>query len=145
MIVIDASLATKWFLMEAESSAADAFLADHEADGICGPDLLAIEVSRAIVAAVNARRIDPTAGRDAVAAWLESIDAGRIEVYRSTSDAIARSVAVALRLGHPLSDCIYLTLAMDRGLDLVTCDAKFQRKTIAVYPRVRLLGEVSAR
>ena len=47
MIVVDASVAVKWFLVEAGSEAAPALL-ETESE-IVGPDLLLIEVAGAIV------------------------------------------------------------------------------------------------
>lgn len=54
MIVVDASLATKWFVHEAYSDQAEALLLDRERE-LCGPDILAAEVCRALVAAANFR------------------------------------------------------------------------------------------
>lgn len=42
MIVVDASLATKWFLNEADSDRARRFLNDKQGQ-LCGPDVLAID------------------------------------------------------------------------------------------------------
>ena len=56
MIVVDASIAAKWFLAEQGSIQALAFLARFEGE-LCGPDLLEVEVCRTLVAAANARRI----------------------------------------------------------------------------------------
>lgn len=52
-----------------------------------------------------------------------------------------QAALLALDLGHPFKDSIYLALAVDLGCDLVTCDARFAKRAKEVWPRVRMLGE----
>ena len=140
MIVVDASLGAKWFLNERDSDRARSFLREHSGQ-ICGPDMLAIEVSRALVAAANARRIGKDTARAAMSIWLESVDSEALILYPTTSMLIQRSVDIALDIGHPLADCLYLALAIDLDCDLATCDAKFQAKAAAAHSRVKLLAD----
>lgn len=142
MIVVDASLAAKWFLNEADSARAISFLRERKGQ-VHGPDMLGVEVSRAMVAAANARRVDAGFARAAIALWLESLDSGAVILHPMTSTLIRRSVDIALDLGHPLADCLYLALAIDRDCDLATCDAKFQAKAAPLYPCVKLLADFS--
>ena len=104
---------------------------------------MAIEVSRALVAAANARRIDISTARAAIAIWLESIANEAVTLHPSDPRLIQRGVDIALDLGHPLADCIYLALAIELDCDLATCDAKFQAKATSLYPRVKLLSDFS--
>jgi predicted nucleic acid-binding protein len=53
---------------------------------------------------------------------------------------MAQAAALALDLGHPLKDCVYLAMAMELGCDLVTCDARFAEKACEAWAGVRLLG-----
>ena len=48
---------------------------------------------------------------------------------------------LAIDLGHPLKDCIYLALAMELGRPLITSDAMFAAKARNIYPAVQVLGE----
>lgn len=139
MILVDASLAVKWFIDEADRDLAFAFLAEFETD-IAGPDFLAIEVSRALVAAVNSRRVEAETGRAAIGSWLAAIAEQRIRLLPTDVGIIQRGIGIALDLGHPLSDCLYLALALDRGVDLVTCDARFHARATSHYPGIRLLN-----
>ena len=52
MIVVDASLAVKWFLTEAGSDAASAVLA-MRARSLAAPDLIIVEVAAALVRRAN--------------------------------------------------------------------------------------------
>ncbi len=142
MIIVDASVAVKWFIDELDSDLALDFLDRFDAE-VAGPDFLAIEVSRALVAAVNARRIDADQGRTALREWLAAIAEQRIALLPVDVGIIDRGVEIALDLGHPLSDCLYLALAVDHDVDLVTCDARFHTRAAAFHPRVRLLTRPS--
>lgn len=140
MIVVDASLATKWFLNELDSEQSRNFL-NRMRGQLCGPDVLALEVSRALVAAANGRRVDARDVRSAIDLWLRKVSVEALTLYPVARDMIQRSADIALQLGHPLTDCVYLTLAIDLDCDLATCDAKFQAKASPIYPRVKLLAE----
>jgi predicted nucleic acid-binding protein len=46
---------------------------------------------------------------------------------QSTELFAGRALALALELDHPVYDCIYLALAENRGIPLVTADQRFLR------------------
>jgi predicted nucleic acid-binding protein len=142
MIVVDASLAVKWFLAEPDSEGALAFL-DRHRRALCGPDLLAIEVCRALVTAANTRRVSAEAAKVRIAAWLSRLKQDELRLYHADATRLQRATDLALDLGHPLADCLYLALAIELECELATCDAKFQAKAAPIYPRVKLLSEFS--
>lgn len=142
MIVVDASLATKWFVAEADSDRAVAFLRDHEV-ALCGPDILLTEVCQALVAAANSQRMTGSAVRAAIDVWLDKLESHDLPLHATGWSRARRGTDIALDLGHPLADCLYLALAIDLDCDLVTCDAKFRDKAMPRYPRIRLLAEIS--
>ncbi|WP_353203613.1 type II toxin-antitoxin system VapC family toxin [Sphingomonas sp.] len=140
MIVVDASLAVKWFLTEPDSNLALDLLERAEPD-LCGPHFLGQEVCRALVAAANARRVEAVTARSAIRVWLARIESGQMPLHPVDWRMVQRATNIAIDLGHPLADCIYLALAIELDCELATCDAKFQAKASAVYPRVRLLSD----
>lgn len=142
MIVVDASLAAKWFLNEEDSGRARGLFRHHTGQ-LCGPDLLAIEVSSALVAATNARRMQALGAIAMITFWLDSVSVEALTLHPVTSRLIKRGVDIGIEIGHPLADCIYLALAIDLGCDLVTCDAKFHMKAASAHPRVKLLADFS--
>ncbi|OYU14757.1 MAG: hypothetical protein CFE37_09085 [Alphaproteobacteria bacterium PA4] len=142
MIVVDASLAAKWLLWEADSQAALQFLGRHR-DEICGPDILFVEVASAIVRRGN---MDKRLGEDALRAldkWTQSWRDHAVRPYPVTPQRLFDAGKLALALGHQIYDCLYLALAIELDGELVTCDIKFAEKAIGVWPRVRLLADVA--
>ena len=141
MIVVDASLAAKWIIVEPNSAAALAFL-EECTEPLVAPDLIAIEVSSAIVRRANMDKALSETMRDANARWASLLDAGTISLRRPTSGDILEAANLAINIGHPLKDCIYLALAMELDCELITCDARFAEKAKGVWARVRGLGAV---
>lgn len=139
MIVVDASLAVKWFREEGNSDLAEQFFLHHLGD-LVAPDQFAIEVGAALVRSANMeKRARPMMERS-IAKFAGMITDGAIELRRSTAGQFFEATKIALNLGHPLKDCIYLALAMELGCELVTCDAQFAVKAKGVWAGVRVLG-----
>jgi predicted nucleic acid-binding protein len=140
VIVVDASIAAKWFLDEQQSDTADLFLSRFGGE-LCGPDLLRVEVCGAIVAAANARSVTVTQARAAIERWLDRIERGDVPLHATDGGEMRAAVDLAMQLGHPLKDCIYLALADQLGCPLATADAKF-RDRVADPARVKLLADM---
>lgn len=138
MIVVDASLAVKWMLWEADSPHALSFL-QAPAREIAAPDLIFIEVAGVIVRQGNMNKTIQADALRALQKWTVAWSAHVVKNYRVTQRRLFRASSVALQLGTPLKDCIYLALAMELSCDLATCDARFRDKAIALYPHIRLL------
>lgn len=139
VVIVDASLAVKWFLDEPLSDAAGEILARHTGHIVC-PDIMPVEVSGALVRnanAVKSSRANIVVALDRFAALFAD---GDISARRTSSVEMRECADLAIKLGHPLKDCIYLALAMEMECDLITCDAKFAAKTKEVWDRVRVLG-----
>ena len=140
MIVVDASLAVKWYVRESLSTQALALALRHEGD-IAVPDVFVTEVMGALVRRAN---IDKTLRTDSEASlrrFAAVFEEQTIKAQRSNPAIMAHAANLALDLGHPLKDCIYLALAIELGCDLVTADARFAAKAKGVWDRVRVLGE----
>ncbi|MBY0392330.1 MAG: type II toxin-antitoxin system VapC family toxin, partial [Novosphingobium sp.] len=118
MIILDASVAVKWFIREISSDEADRLLGS--AEPLFAPDLFVIEVAAALVRKANMDKSNRSASEAGLASFGEMLahDVVRIEATRMP-DMMAAS-RLALDLGHPLKDCIYLALAMKMGCELLT-------------------------
>ncbi len=139
MIVIDASLAVKWFLKEADSDLAGELFAEFLGQ-IAVPTLFGIEVAAALVREGNIDKPNSGTMRQAIEKIVSFLSNGSLETVMQAPSQLARAAYLALDLGHPLKDCIYLALAMELGCDLVTCDARFAAKAKGVWAGVRVLG-----
>ena len=140
MIVIDASLAVKWFLKEADSDPAGELFAEFIGQ-IGVPALFGIEVAAALVREGNLDKPNSGVMRQAVDQLAGYLADGSLETIVQGPMQLAKAANMALDLGHPLKDCIYLALAIELGCDLVTCDARFAAKAKGVWSGVRVLGE----
>lgn len=138
MIIVDASLAVKWFCDEDDSESADLFYAGN-AGSLVAPDLFAIEVAAALVRNGNIIKETRPLMERALLAFSAMLAVGSVELVTTTSARLQRASTLALDLGHPLKDCIYLALAMDKQCDLVTCDVQFAAKARLVWAGVRTL------
>jgi predicted nucleic acid-binding protein len=138
-IVIDASLAVKWYLLETDSRLARNILAQHFGE-ILVPTLFGIEVTATLVREANANKRHTAVMNDAINRLVALISDGSIQTMPQRPAHLLNAANLAIDLGHPLKDCVYLALAMELGCDLVTCDAKFAAKAKEVWDQVRVLG-----
>jgi predicted nucleic acid-binding protein len=141
--VVDASLAAKWILRETESPAALALLAD-ERRRFAAPDFIFVEVAGACVRRAN---MDKAVQADAIRAldeWAKIWSGQTIAGYAVTPRRLLDAADLAVSLGTPLKDCLYLALAQELDCDLLTCDVRFRDKALGVSAQVKLLAEVIA-
>lgn len=138
MIVLDASVAVKWYFPETGSDDAIDILND-QATNLVAPDIFAVEVNAALVRKGNMDKSQ----YDGVCLMIADFEVKLVDMYveliRTSIAAHAKAASIALNIGHPLKDCIYIVLAMELGCQLVTCDAKFAVKARRVWDHVRVL------
>lgn len=119
-MIIDASVALKWLVVEEGSEAALALLPQID---LSAPTLLHSEVANALRRKQRrgelADDIDPVRLMDRLAQVIQTVDEVPI---------MGRSLALAALLDHAAYDCVYLALAEQLGQELVTADMKFLRK-----------------
>jgi predicted nucleic acid-binding protein len=140
IVVVDASLAAKWMLWEADSVEALRFLY-HRGRDLHGPDTLFTEVAGAIVRRANERKEIAADALDALRKWTVAWTEHVVRPHRVTQRRLYEAGKLAISLGHPLKDCLYLGLAIELGCPLATCDARLVEKSRPIYPNVRLMQE----
>ena len=124
-LVVDASVAFKWFLLEeAHTSQAIALLQDGAA--LIAPDLLVAEVCNAAWRSARLGRISQ-AQVDEIAARLPQF----FDKLASAAGLVQRAVVIGGQLDHPVYDCLYLALAEAEETSLVTADLKLLGKVRA--------------
>ena len=139
MIVVDASVAAKWFVDEPGSELARQLL-DSEKGNLHIPDIFVVEVAATLVRIANQNKSSDDVSRAGLYRLIDLIDSGALALDRTPPGQTIDAAYLAITLGHPLKDCIYLALAIELGCDLVTCDALFAEKAKVVWDRVRVLG-----
>ena len=140
MIVVDSSLAVKWYLLELLTQEALDLLGEQEGN-IVVPGIFVIEVIGALVRRANIDKALRSKSEQSIRQFASLIADGLIAASRVEPEQMITAASLALDLGHPLKDCIYLALAMELGCDLVTADARFAAKAKGVWAGVRVLGE----
>jgi predicted nucleic acid-binding protein len=120
-LIVDASVAVKWFIDETDSEAAHLIL-DREA-GLLAPDLLVVEVCNT---AWRRTRIGDIS-RAQCRAIADRIVETPLEL-RPTVSLAPVATAIALAVDHAIYDCFYVALAELEGLRLVTADRRFVAK-----------------
>lgn len=115
-LIVDASVAVKWGVPEAETERAMALVGDEP---ILGPDLAVAEIANALWRKETRGEIAPEQRLIALAACLS----GYSELVPSRMLA-ERALELSSALKHPAYDCFYLALAEARDATLITADAR---------------------
>lgn len=138
MIVVDASVAFKWFKDEEGSEAARELLLEH---GLSAPEIVIAEVLNAAWRAARIGAIEH-----------EQLPAVARELPRCFSSLAplvplaARATEMARALDHPVYDCFYLALAERSDATLVTADGRLLARLQGTpwHAMTRALDELEA-
>jgi predicted nucleic acid-binding protein len=135
-LVIDASVAVKWFIAD-EPNAAQAFAIVQDGPMLIAPDILIAEVCNAAWRSARLGRITQDQVSEIAVALPRFFDA-----LIGAADLAPRAVVIAGQLDHPVYDCLYLALAEAQEVDLVTADMRLLGKLsgTAWAARVQLLA-----
>jgi predicted nucleic acid-binding protein len=133
MIVVDASVATKWFLFEEDTPSANALLGGTHK--LLAPALIRIEVYAALTRRFRKREAPEAGVRQACRNWEAMIGEGIITLVPSEADE-PQAIDLAFQLKHPFQDCLYLALADRLQAQLVAADPTFFKRTATLYPCV---------
>ncbi|MGH6900376.1 MAG: type II toxin-antitoxin system VapC family toxin [Geminicoccaceae bacterium] len=121
MLVVDASVATKWFIVEPGRPEARRLL-----DGshpLVAPELILAEVVNVVWKRLMAGAIDRSQAAD-VPRQLPQLFAELCPL----ATLAQRALMIAEELRHPAYDCFYLALAEAKDARLVTADRRFARR-----------------
>ena len=117
MLVLDASVAVKWFVEEPGTAAAMALLAQDES--LIAPDLVIVEVAN-----VAWRHLMRGALQHSQLAHVpEAVPRMFAELW-PTMWLASRAFEIAAELRHPVYDCFYLALAESQDATLITADRR---------------------
>ena len=103
-LVVDASVAIKWFVEEVRSDAARTILGSGET--LIAPDLVVPEACNAAWKRVRRGELSQEHGLAIARAVLMSFDR-----LIATAELASRAFSLGHRFNHPLYDCFYIALA----------------------------------
>ena len=132
-VTVDASVAVKWFVAEDHRREARHLLAPRIER--YAPDLLPIECANAIWKKARRGEIG------SAAPFLDGIAAlpGVIRIQAS-SQLLRAATETALRVGHPVYDCLYIACARLTGSVLVTADRRLVEIVLDRGPEVEAIA-----
>ena len=116
LLVVDASVALKWFFEEEGSNQAEGLQTAYE---LIAPDLIIPEVLNGAWKAVR-RGIVPADQVESIPRILP----GCFSILVRSPELVPRALEIAIELNHPVYDCFYLAVAESQGAILVTADTR---------------------
>lgn len=137
MIVVDASVAVKWFIEEQGTEAAEAMLSGSEK--LIAPALIRVEVAAAITRKVRLGEIESREAEEACRLWIAALASG-VPMLSPDEENIGSAIELAIQIRHPLQHCLYLALARRVDGTLLTADPKFTKRARSCYAKVECLA-----
>ena len=139
LVVVDASVAVKWFLPEdgeALVSQALELLDAYDKDEVrfVVPDLFYVETASAIWKAVRVGRVLRAFGDQALA-LLTQREFPTVPSLR----LLDKAFQIAMDRGRTVYDCLYVALAVQADAQLITADERLANSLAAYFP-VKWLG-----
>ena len=138
-IVVDASVAVMWFVPEPYSITAKEILTR---DGtLHAPDLFRAEVVSVLCRKIQIEELKADEGREALNAFLQ------LPVqFHATADLLIPAFEIALESRQYVYDCVYLILAAQLDIGMVTGDKRFYKAIQKTEFRnhIHLIGDALA-
>lgn len=119
-LVIDASVAIKWVV---EEDGTESALALRRQARLIGPDLLTPECANILWKKAQRKELS----RDEALLAARLLQSAEIELL-PTRALLEAATRLAIELGHPAYDCVYLSLAIENDCLFVTADERLVRR-----------------
>ena len=141
LVVVDASVAVKWFLPENREPLAEQALAllnkyDQNEIRFVVPDLFYVEIASAIWKAVRVGRVSRVFGDEALV-LLTQRELATVPSLKLLDQAFQ----IATDYGRSVYDSLYVALAVQTNSQLITADERLANSLAAHFP-VKWLGAV---
>lgn len=136
-LVVDGSVAAKWYFAEPGHEAADRVLAARIAgeNELLAPDLIVPEFVNVLWKRVRRQECTRAAAQVVLTLW----ETDRPSLVAS-SNLATQAFELATDLDQPVYDCLYLALALAIEAPLVTADQQLARAASAVSAQVELIA-----
>jgi predicted nucleic acid-binding protein len=119
--VIDSSVVLKWYVEEADSGLARPLIGLR----LVAPDLIVAELANALWKKVCRKEATEALAKEALAHVRQAV------TLVPSPDLISEAFILSAELLHPVYDCVFLALAKEFDLPLITADGKFCRRVRA--------------
>lgn len=141
LVVVDASVAIKWYLPENGESLVDQALAlldkyDNKEVRFVVPDLFYVEIANAIWKAVRVGRVPQEFGDQALVLLTQR----KFPAVPSLK-LLERAFPIAMDYGRTVYDSLYVALAVQAKTQLITADERLANSLAARFP-VKWLGAI---
>lgn len=137
LVVVDASVAAKWVMTEAQTGVAMELL--HGPVRWAAPSIIRIEVGGAVIRRLRTGAMTRDDARAACDDWRDLVADAFVRLI-STTDLYEAAVDLAFQTRHALPDCLYLAAAMMLDCRLITADRTMQERGRTVHERIDLLA-----
>jgi predicted nucleic acid-binding protein len=129
MIVVDASVAVKWFLNEQNSRQALGLF--QQPYKLVAPPLIRLEVLAAIAKRVRMGQLAAQDAADQMERWRSTL-LDRAVFVVDADDQYHEEAALSLQERHSIYDCVYLVLAKRLRVPLATADERLTELAQAI-------------
>lgn len=129
MIVVDASVAIKWFIPGPHSGQASDLL--RMGKKLIAPEIIRIEVAVALTGLVHAKVLDESATQTLLKAWHNHLAMQAVSLEPTTADFKA-ATEISIRIKYPLQGCLYVAVAERLKTPLITVDQELLKKAEAI-------------
>lgn len=143
-MIVDASVATMWFVPEQHSNHAALLLAPEYQ--LVAPDLIRLEVGNALLKAIRRNEVTLEDGEEALGMLLPAA----VRTMRSEDD-VETAFDIAQRLGGSVYDAIYIALAQSldapistNGMDMAATARKAEVQALLIADGVPSLPQSGA-
>jgi predicted nucleic acid-binding protein len=137
MIAVDANVAAKWYLPEADSAHALVLLRNPRQ--LIAPSLIKMEVCAAITRRVRLKEITAAEAKQRCQDWLTDLSQDAVQLIPE-ENILLHAIELSGKVRHSLQDCLYLAVAEIHGLPLVTADEPFFKKAVPHYANTHFLS-----
>ncbi len=137
--VLDANVAFKWAVVEADTPKARQLRDDHQ-NGIhevLAPDIFPVEIAHGLTRAERQGRITPAEG----AAFLQQIMKAAPPLHPYIP-LLPRAYAISSAMRVGVYDCLYVALAEQESCELVTADDKLIKNLGPAFPFIVSLASL---
>ncbi len=137
MIVVDASVAVKWLVIEDGAASANQLFADEST--LVVPSHARIEVTGAVLRKQRDGILSEAEVRQSIGIWTGLLADDVVQVIEF-DQVLENAIAIAMDTTHALADCLYIATAVHLDAELVTADQQLQKRGKRAYPRITLLS-----